>query len=280
MSGRAYGHRLSALGCSLTTNHLGNSARFCARSGVELAHDPAWQALRGRLSTYRTYHELSLRLARDQRDIHGLLDKRPRHAIKQALALTALAFRCQYYGYDLAADVSDLDSLGIPEEIASTISTLIALANGQRPLDSLDFSMPITRVRPTGSCRADVQVGRAVERRTIAQQIALFGYRPTNGQACTDPVLPHATSTAFEYAQRPGTFAGGVQCRRWLDLPNIAGSPPRAGAAALFVPTLGTLPAELKDAATTPFGRIRLKLPRIPNLYKTIGDWSFFGRRE
>jgi hypothetical protein len=65
---------------------------------------------------------------------------------------------------------------------------------------------------------------------------------------------------AFEYAQRLGYIRSEANAGGWLDLPNIAPSASRAGAAALFVQRWGTPLAELKDA-TTPFGRIRLKLP-------------------
>ncbi len=87
--------------------------------------------------TYQAYHRMVVAFAEEERKAIRILDRRPRHIIKKALALTQLSFLRHYFKLDVSPDLNELlDKLGTPGEISSIASVLIAVANERQPLDA------------------------------------------------------------------------------------------------------------------------------------------------
>lgn len=257
--------------------------RFLAALQAECAEisDANWQFLSKRLMTYLTYHEFAQRNDADEPQMRELLRSRPRHTIKLVLALTHLAFLRHYFHLHVSAEVGEyLERFGPPEDLASIASLLVALANKQHPLDSLDFAFPATSEILSDAVRKLLDYGRARYRQgEIAENLSLFGYMLVGFQGEGRYVYQlRPPFSEFEYSLRLGFIRSElgqsktpVELNKQTSIPELS---LLSVAEMLFQKWRENL-CEIREEIPSA-RRVRLHLPAAPGLYKWIAETHFY----
>ena len=256
--------------------------RFLHKFKVSLraVGDDAFGLLANRLNTYIAYYSLEIRARILTAELMKSLRRRPRKIIKEVLALTHLAFlRDRVQLHFEGAHNSVLDGFLSPEDIASTASLMIAIANHSARLDVADFSKVLTPRIPTPQALEALNLARQEALRLeVSQLISLFGYELIEHPGKAGKTLTlRAPSREFSYVNSLGYIR--TQIGSFHGMP-VQGST-EAGSQAASLRALARklvvdFPqvADVVDAGTSS-QRIRLKLPIFKDLYEKISNSWF-----
>ncbi len=240
-----------------------------------------WRFLEARLQTYLAYERLVAATAANESSALRLLGVSPREAIKKVLALTHLRF-LSYMDFNVPTNIAEwLKGFGPPEEFATIASLLVALANGQSLLDSIDFAFPLDADIASAEVRDLVEYGKALQQRyEVAKDISLFGYRleVIEGNRHSRVFNLHPPSPEFEYAIRLGYIRSDLsRSKGLLEAGTVPSGRPVSilGAAEVFATRLRDRISELRDE-NTPGGRVIVNFPLVPELYRTVLTSGFY----
>ncbi|HEX6903308.1 MAG TPA: nuclease-related domain-containing protein [Thermoanaerobaculia bacterium] len=249
------------------------------QKAIAKAREPEWHILEQRLKTYQAYHQLTLSVADDGQTAMRLLKTRPRHIIKQVLALANIAFLRAYFAYHVPDDVATvLDEMGEPEDAAQIASLLVSLANKIKPLDSWDLGRPSIGDLNDQNLITLVRCGRAlVARHRIAKEVSLFGYDLQHRMAASgDLYIVTPPSSAFEY----GMSLGYIRMRIGTG-PSVATDKKRSKLIDLMTAAENIFNsnheriAEIRGA-NMESRRIRVTLPISSDLYKVLAEIELY----
>jgi hypothetical protein len=244
---------------------------------VRVADYPAWSLLSERLPSYCAYQRLVAARATEDRKALRVLRARPRHIIKQALALTELAFLRHYLDFEVPERLADwFEELGSPEEVASVVSLLVDRANKFCPLESSDFTKPETGDLLASDVHAVMDYGRALSyRHEVAKHLSLFGYRleaTSRGKKWLFYLRP--ASMQIEYGQRLGFIrskiswsAVSIEITKQDKVPQLSLRTAADVVLARFHHGL----CEVRDA-DRPIRRMRFNIPSGASIYNLITD--------
>jgi len=243
------------------------------------AEAPGWALLHDRLTSYFAYQELLDSIGAKAAEMAHSLRAPPRVSIRMALAVTALSFLRDYFGFSIPTDCSKLiDELGSPEEISSVSSLLIALACENHPLDSLDFALPSVHI-PTRELRDLMIHGKAVcEQFEIGKLISLFRYTLKRASVRNLTYCVTPPSADFEYHLRLGFIRAQTSAPvARLDVAAKGSDSVVSmwGLARRIAESCGSDFSEVRDSGTD-WRRLRVILPLIPGLYEKIKNGVFY----
>lgn len=203
--------------------------------------------------------------------------QRPRFVVKAAIAFTHLHFLQEKLGFPFGLDISEvLNQFDSSEDIASAASMIVAAANEIQILDSLDFGLPFGEEILSDEIRAVMNYGDTLSvQLDTFKLISLFGYRLCEKNSDLFHLSP--PSQDFEYALRLGLMRAEIGGSNVSVLLRNQELPPSASiifAAKMFVDALGDRLANVV-AAGTPFERIPLNIPILPEVYKEMIGMTF-----
>jgi hypothetical protein len=229
--------------------------------------------LRDRLGTYIAFHDFQDALTPSLSKGEAIMRQRPRFVVKAAIAFTHLHFLREKLGFPFGLDISEvLNQFDSSEDIASAASMIVAAANEIQILDSLDFALPFGEEILSDEIRAVMNYGDTLSvQQDTFKLISLFGYRLCEKNSNLFHLSP--PSQEFEYAIRLGLMRAEIGGSNVSVLLRNQELPPSASiifAAKMFVDALGDRLANVV-AAGTPFERIPLNIPILPEVYKMIG---------
>jgi hypothetical protein len=196
------------------------------------------------------------------------------------MAVTNLYFLREQFAFENGSEFATLFAEhGTPERLAEAVSTVVALANESQPLESIDFAYPIQGIDASAEFLCVLRYGAAVRTlRDVGKLISILGYELTKIQSRQprvyslrghDPNIEYALRLGFVRGEM-GTSAGRLHLsrRRLESLPSML-----EGAEDLIrrLPTL----VEIKDSGT-PFRRIRLNAPLVPQLWEALAGIRFY----
>jgi hypothetical protein len=154
--------------------------QFLSQFEVELtdAADADLTLLKERLSTYVALYDFCNSLMPAQSAGATILQQRPRIAIKSALALTHLYFLQEKLGFRFGNDLIEFfKQFQSPEDMASVVSMLVAIANENSSLDAFDFGPPFGAEIISDDIRTVMRYGTdSYIQHETAKLISLFGY--------------------------------------------------------------------------------------------------------
>lgn len=252
--------------------------QFLSQFEVELtdAADADLTLLKERLSTYVALCDFCNSLMPAQSAGATILQQRPRIAIKSALALTHLYFLQQKLGFPFGTDLIEFfKQFQSPEDMASVVSMLVAIANENSSLDAFDFGPPFGAEIISDDIRTVMRYGTdSYVQHETAKLISLFGYSLVKSTQTLFQLRP--PTREFEYALRLGFIRGELGASNVSVLINQEPIPMTSifVAAKLLVDAWAGHLSELMDVGT-PFERIRLKFPVAPKVYNQIIDVTF-----
>lgn len=253
---------------------LRDLARQIANSGEgDLPH------LADRVRTYRAYDELSASVEERGRVARRLLAERPFPFGRTLIAFTNLYFLREQFLFEVGKEFEDLFSEhGTPERLAEAASTVIALANEQRPLESHDFTFPLSGIDVSDDFISLLRYGAALNAvRETGKLISILNYQLTRERATGPRVYRlQAPHQELEYALRLGFVRGeiGRTASRLNVSRRASGLVSMISGAEDLLDHLPQL-IELKDPET-PYRRLRLHAPLFPKLYETLSQVRFY----
>jgi hypothetical protein len=233
--------------------------------------------LRDRLGTYIAFHDFQDALTPSLSKGEAIMRQRPRFVVKAAIAFTHLHFLREKLGFPFGLDISEvLNQFDSSEDIASAASMIVAAANEIQILDSLDFALPFGEEILSDEIRAVMNYGDTLSvQLDTFKLISLFGYRLCEKNSELFHLSP--PSQEFEYALRLGLMRAEIGGSNVSVLLRNQELPPSASiifAAKMFVDALGDRLANVV-AAGTPFERIPLNIPILPEVYKEMIGMTF-----
>ena len=247
------------------------------RREVGATHEPRWSSLHQRLNTYEVYQQFLIATAHHEVAARQVLTVRPRHVIKQLLALAGVSFLHGYFQMDVPPEVEDLvGEFDSPEELAGVVSLLVALANAVRPIDSWDLASPAIDPVNSGNLAVLLSAGRVlVQRRAVGKYISLFGYHFERGGKGQTAYYLRPWFADFERTLRLGYIRSEVASQQALvpdeGVPSI---PALADIARMLVTKGADRIQEIRDPGTR-FRRVRTNFPLIPELYSFLMEHGF-----
>lgn len=233
-----------------------------------------------RVRTYRVFDEFSASVAERGQEAKRLLVERPFRFGRTLIAFTNLHFLREQFLFDVGEEFQHIfGEHGSPEHLAEAASTLIALANEQQPLESIDFTFPLSGIEVSDDFISLLRYGAALQSvRETGKMISILSYELVRERATRPRVYRlQPAHPEIEYALRLGFIRGEIgRTVSGLNVSRHESEPPismLAGAEDL----LNRLPqvAELKDP-DTPYRRVRLQAPLIPQLYDTLSRIRFY----
>jgi hypothetical protein len=243
------------------------------------ADDDGRRLLFARISTYRSYAELSSLTEDRGYSAKAYLAERPFRFGRTLLALSNLYFLREHFAFEIGNEFAALlAEHETPERLAAAVSTVIALANECRPLDSLDFTFPVEGIDVSEDLVSLLRYGAAKSAlKEVGKLISSLHYKLTVSRSSTPRVYHlRAPSEDIEYALRLGFVRGeigtttmsiGPRGNEDERLPSIL-----AGAEDLLRRLPGLI--EVKDPGT-PRRRLTLNAPSVPQLWDTISRIRF-----
>ena len=254
------------------------SLRILQRQLADIPEDVR-QYLNDRLRTYRAYDELTLFIHGRAPHVRRLLAERPFPFGRTLLSFTNLAFLRRHFAFEAGSEFTELFAEhDTPERLAEAASSVIALANDHRQLESADFTFPLTGMDVSDEFVAVLRYGAAIcLLRETGKLISILSYRLCRERTGNPRVYRLCPSDIeVEYALRLGYIRGEI---------GTAASPLRVAGRAdprhsMHFGTkdlLNRVPqiAELRDPGT-PFRRVRLHAPSLPRLYETLSRVRFY----
>ena len=253
--------------------------RHLARQ-LAVADDDGLADLVARVRTYRAYAELSSAVEERGQRAKRLLAQRPFPFGRTLIAFTNLFFLREQFLFETGSEFEALFAEhGTPEHLAEAASTIIALANEVRPLESYDFTFPLGGIDVSDEFISVLRYGAAIcALRETGKLISILNYEITRERSAAPRIYRlRAPYEALEYALRlgfirreVGTTASGLYVSRLKPAPLHS---MLAGAEDL----LSRMPQliELKDP-DTPIRRIRLQTPLFPGLWQTLSRVRFY----
>ena len=241
--------------------------------------DDVRQYLGDRLRTYRAYDELSLFIHGRAPRVRRLLAERPFPFGRTLLSFTNLAFLRRHFALEAGSEFMELFAEHeTPERLAEAASTVIALANEHRQLESADFALPVTGMNVSDEFITVLRYGAAIcLLRETGKLISILSYRFCRERTGNPRVYRLCPSDMeVEYALRLGYIRGEI---------GMAASPlrvagradPRKSMQSGTKDLLNSVPqiAELRDQGT-PLRRVRLNVPSMPHLFATLSGVRFY----
>jgi hypothetical protein len=250
--------------------------QFLERLRQDCHREPRWSFLLDRLTTYSTY----LRLVTATEPAIQLIREESRRAIrfwtKRLLALVELSFLDAYFDCvldgKLSANLARFDS---PESCASAVSTVIAIANSVRELDTADLGFPAIGNLEEPILGDLLAAGHLLDMMNdFARWISAFGYSLEFQKSASRPVFVLSPpSPEFECSVQLG-YIRGVLGRN--DSAGRATSPPLSlrALAEYFAEEMASTAASIVDPDSG-FRRVRTEMPLIPGLCKALAEGTF-----
>lgn len=265
---------LSKRGCSLKFR------RFTKRLHADAVREPTWAFLVDRILTY----EASTRLIEhtEQATVALLRASRKRNRIwlKQLMGLVELIFLRNYFDVGIPAQTERLlASFLTPEELASSVSRAIAVANEVSPLDGTDLGAPSLGDLCTDEIQEVLLAAQLLNAvHDAVRLVAGFGYSLRWEQGSVGPVaILSAPSPEFERSVQIG-FIRGILAQNSIALDMLKHG-------TLSNPSLmqyaERISAELCGSNTAVVGprsrsrRLRLEVPLVPDLVRSVLNYRF-----
>jgi hypothetical protein len=251
--------------------------QFLERLRQDCHREPQWSFLRDRLTTYSTY----LHLITATEPAVQLIRQESRRAIrfwtKRLLALTELSFLGAYFDCapdgKLSANLARFDS---PESCASAVSTVIAIANGVRELDTADLGFPAIGNLEDPILGDLLAAGHLLDMMNdFARWISVFDYSLEVQNSAPGPVFfLSPPSPEFERSVQLGYIRGVLG--RSDSAVSRATSPPLSlkALAEHFAEEMASTAATIVDPDSG-FRRVRTELPLIPGLWRALAEGTF-----
>jgi hypothetical protein len=250
-------------------------------SRLEQDANPLFDPLKQRWDTYLRLHQLRASALISFPGAVSALRERPFKFGRTLVALTNAAFLRSHFGFKgaPACDLA-LSRFSSAEDVAEAVSTVIALANAERPLESLDFTFPIHGLHLDERLGELLNYGHAYAVVSEAEKlISTLGY--------TLSCLRHDGPTVFalfpptediEYALRLGFVRTEIGhrssqlhvARRIEDAPISI-----VDAVQSMLPAWESRLAEIRSPDTE-FRRLRLLIPLAPEFYEQLGRFRFY----
>lgn len=170
------------------------------------ASDPRLTRLGTRLKTFVTLQSLHDSVDATFPSARVALASRPFRHLKSLLAVSNLAFLRHYFAFTGGGRVDSLDYFHSAEDVASAVSTLIAIGNEAAPFGSVDIAFPETGIDVGAAFTQLLRYGAAMSTLAEAEKlVTVLGYTLTtsmhNRMAVTALAPP---SPEIEYALRLG----------------------------------------------------------------------------
>lgn len=251
--------------------------QFLERLRQDCHREPQWGILLDRLTTYSTY----LHLVTASEPAVKVIREESRGAIrfwtKRLLALVELSFLGAYFDCapdrKLSANLAQFDS---PESCASAVSTVIAIANSVRELDTADLGFPAIGNLDDPILGDLLAAGHLLDMvNEFARWISAFGYSLEFQKSASRLVFALSPpSPEFERSVQLG-YIRGVLGRSNSAIGN-ANSPQLSmkALAEYFAEEIASSAATIVDPDSS-FRRVRTEMPLIPSLYRALAEGAF-----
>jgi hypothetical protein len=247
---------------------------------IQSVHDGVLTHLAARVRTYRIYDELWGLVVERGREVRHLLAERPFRSGRTLVGFTNLHFLREQFRFKVGDEFADVfGEHGSPEHLAEAASTVIALANEQRTLESYDFTLPLSGIDVSADFISLLRYGAALNAvRETGKLISILNYDLTMERATGPRVYRlRAPHQDLEYALRLGFIRGeigrtssGLNVSRrapWPLISMISGAEDLLDHSPQLV--------ELTDP-DTPYRRVRLQVPLFPKLYESLSQVRFY----
>jgi len=243
--------------------------------------DPLFDRLRERVDTYRELHRLRAAALESFPVADTVLRQRPFKYGKTLFAIVNLAFLRHYFDFKGGVEYEPvLRDFSTPEEVADAVSTIVALANEHRPLESMDITFPMAGLDVQPEFIQLLNYGRVVSKLAEVQKlIGSIGYSLVNVRSGRTSVFCLRPPTdEVEYALRLGFVRGEIGGSS--SQLHVARGDDRAlfsilTAVESMVASFADKMVEIKDAET-PYRRLRLLLPLLPSIFEQLGQFKFY----
>ena len=251
--------------------------QFLERIRQDCNREPQWSFLLDRLATYSTY----LHLLTSTEPAVQLIREESRRAIrfwaKRLLALVELSFLGAYFDCALdgilGASLTRFDS---PESCASAVSTVIAMANSVRELDTADLGFPAIGNLEDPILRDLLAAGHLLDMvNDFARLISAFGYSLELQESASRQVFVLSPpSPEFERSVQLGYIRGVLG--RGDSAVSRGTSPPLSlkVLAEHFAEEIASTAATIVDPGSG-FRRVRTEIPLIPRLWRELAQGVF-----
>ena len=237
--------------------------------------DALWATLKERVNTYLALYRL-YQEAGPSASERSALAERPFSHGKALLALANWAFLRHSFNFEADQELDNaLSEFRTQEDVAAGVSAVLALTNGIRPLESMDFTLPLVGPEFSRACVQLLDCGRRVSILSETEKlVSILGYRLSMVRDKPRKVFTlGAPFPELENALRLGFVRGeiGVGSSR-LRLAEREGSPPQysiMAAVKLLLDSAGAKLIEIKDPDEQ-YRRIRTHIPLLPSLFDTL----------
>jgi hypothetical protein len=251
--------------------------QFLERLRQDCDGEPQWSFLLDRLRTYSIYLELvtatepAVQLIR--KESRGAI----RFWIKRLLALVELSFLDAYFDCALDEKLSvNMAQFDSPESCASAVSTVIAIANSVRELDTADLGFPAIGNLEDPILGNLLAAGHLLDMMNdFARLISAFGYSLEFQKNASGPVfILSPPSPEFEHSVQLGYIRGVLG--RNDSAAGRATCPPLSlkALAEHFAEEIASSAATIVDPDSS-FRRVRTEMPLIPGLCRALAEGAF-----
>lgn len=243
------------------------------------AEEPGFRRLRERFETYGTLYRLRLTIEARFADAIAALRKRPFEFGKTVLAVANRAFLRRYFDFAEHELDDTYKSFRSAEDVAAAASSIIALANDERALESMDFTFPMAGLASSALFTQLLSYGHAIATLAEAEKhIATLDYRLAVSPAGRRTVFSLTPpSPDLEYAIRLGFVRGEIGqnssrlhvARDGMERYSVLAAVDR------LIDALGDKLFDIKDPDTR-LRRLVLKVPLLPQMFSDISRWRFY----
>jgi hypothetical protein len=254
--------------------------QFIKRIQQDCIREQRWAFLSDRLATYSTFIDLISATAPAIQIIREQSVKSIRFWAKRLLAIVELSFLGAYFDCQLDEGLAGIFArFDSPEACASSVSTVIAIANGIREFDTVDLGFPAIGDLHDPILGHLLVAGHLLDMTNdFARSISAFGYSLTVKEGASGAVfILSPPFPEFERSVQLGYIRGALgRGDTALENSGIDTSTPLSlkALADYFAEEIGPTAAAIVDADTR-FRRVRVEMPLIPSLCKALAEGYF-----
>jgi hypothetical protein len=245
----------------------------------QIANGDALSRLRDRVETYRSYVEFAAFVDAHDRHARRLLNERPFRFGRTLVAFTGLHFLRALFDFEVGAEYANVFAEhGSPERLAEAASIIIALANEHLPLQSHDFTFPLSGIDVSADFIFLLRYGAAlVAVRETGKMISIMNYELARVRGSRLRVYRlQGARPDVEYTLRLGFVRGEIgKIASRLYVSHESASMISMVAAAEDLLSRFPQLVELRDS-DTPARRLRLHIPLAPQLFEVLSHVRFY----